>query len=1232
MEPAEEPALDIPADALLALLAPLPYPRRMRALALHARRLAGTSQLRVLLDDLSAQDRYARRLALHMAMAARDLDHIKEVLAGPDMGLRRAALRAVRTLPVPDPAVAAAFHDAPAELRFALYRTLALAGRHALAESLLPDVHARWGAREAAALLPACGAGTVARWLPDVAHAVTSWTALAKRHPGAVMTVAELELGSGVHAWSWWRRRGAGVVLAALAEPARMPAGQMPAAQIPAGQMPAGQMPVGQMPAGQMAAAQMPVARMLALLERHELRHGLRELPATVVNALFRVDAARAWKVFADPGAAGWAGPAKAVLRHLRSGSDAEILRLASSGRQLDLVLHSLPPARRAAIFEAVAARRGGSTGLWAMPLLGRLPAEVAAAEARRMLAWHESVWHSARSRLDDPDIPLELTSYLPYEEAVGPLREAAVGGDPRRRGLARTLLLQATARTRDRAALHALLAELALRTANEQDPLRRDLLTALGDVPPALLDDSCAGTLERVAADTVEAPDSSPATQEALRSLAGRVLRHHDPATAPALTAWALGTYGRLVARHGASGLPAREPWPSPVRRRRSRSSGPVAEPHRLDLVLRAGQEHDLLAVLRPHLRAAREREDFALAVALAHALGRRAWALAELQDDLRAAVRTAPEPLAREAADLWLTRPHRRPRTSRPHRRPRTLRPAPSEPAPAGVERRPERSQGSGIERPHGGGAAEREERVVELVREDPSALTLPAVWRTLARRRTDLLLSLLDGPRDGRFGNPAWVPRIDGGDAGRWTPVQCERIRAELTAAVHDEGLPIAARLAAVQATGRITGGLDLLAAWAEREETMLAEAAVTAMAHAGEPSRAASVLVGHAGGPASRVAVAALARCCRSVAPSLLGPLLEQALTAPGSKVTLRKLAARQLGRNRPPGAVDVLLRAWADPGLHRDVRVAVASVLRTMPEDPRTLDALGDAAGRHAGELMLRTLFQAHPMEYAPGARTRYADLVRRLLMAADQPGVSFRASKAFGLWAHWYRGDLGEIIEAAATPETTGHVMEVFQRLLRAGVIRSQTLDVLARLAAAVPGEDLRTPARQRVAAIAGSLAARPEEMEPWRRRLARDAMDVLAAEPLLLPQVAALGVALLPRETDGDGLGDDLCALAGLLADRPVLAVRTAGQVVSELFGEYGWQPALPIAAALPPARRLAARGDLSGELFALMLTQAGGRRTEWAAPWRELLRDLRDSPHLEVRQEAWDTSVDRQ
>ncbi|HUR04104.1 MAG TPA: hypothetical protein VM347_16280, partial [Nonomuraea sp.] len=111
----------------------------------------------------------------------------------------------------------------------------------------------------------------------------------------------------------------------------------------------------------------------------------------------------------------------------------------------------------------------------------------------------------------------------------------------------------------------------------------------------------------------------------------------------------------------------------------------------------------------------------------------------------------------------------------------------------------------------------------------------------------------------------------------------------------------------------------------------------------------------------------------------------------------------------------------------------------------------------------------------------------------------------------------------------------------------------------------------------------------------------------------------------------DGEpaGFGDALCALADLLRDRPVLAARTADREISELFSGYRGQRAMPIAAALPSARRLMGRGDLAGALFALALTQVGGGRTAWTLPWREILRDLRDSPHLEVRQEAWDISV---
>ncbi|NVI92833.1 hypothetical protein [Actinomadura sp. BRA 177] len=181
----------------------------MRELALRARNLTGTPELHDLLADLSARGRYERRTALHTAMAARDLPYIERVLAGGH------------------------------------------SGRAALADRLLPDVRARWGDREAAALLPACTTGTVARHLPELEHAVTAWRALAGRHPGPF-----LALGRGADG-SWWRRCRAG--LPALA---------------------------GNDPAG-----------LLDLLEEHGSLPVVTRMPQVLFPALFRVDAVRAARV-----------------------------------------------------------------------------------------------------------------------------------------------------------------------------------------------------------------------------------------------------------------------------------------------------------------------------------------------------------------------------------------------------------------------------------------------------------------------------------------------------------------------------------------------------------------------------------------------------------------------------------------------------------------------------------------------------------------------------------------------------------------------------------------------------------------------------------------------------------------------------------------------------------------------------------------------------------------------
>lgn len=108
----------------------------MSALALRARRLDADGNLTDVLRELEARGHYERRIALHMAMAARDLDFVERTLAGPDLDLRRAALRAVRLLPVRDEAIPPALTDTPAALRKAVYRTLLHSHRTRLAAEI----------------------------------------------------------------------------------------------------------------------------------------------------------------------------------------------------------------------------------------------------------------------------------------------------------------------------------------------------------------------------------------------------------------------------------------------------------------------------------------------------------------------------------------------------------------------------------------------------------------------------------------------------------------------------------------------------------------------------------------------------------------------------------------------------------------------------------------------------------------------------------------------------------------------------------------------------------------------------------------------------------------------------------------------------------------------------------------------------------------------------------------
>ncbi|MFI1223474.1 MULTISPECIES: hypothetical protein [unclassified Streptomyces] len=586
------------AATLLDALEPLPHTRRMAELALRAGRLADQGSLRAVLDELEDGDPYERRIAVIAAAVGRDAEWIGAHLADEDAFVRGHALRAARTLRVPDTAYESAFADAPAAVRRQLVRAILADRRTALADRLVTVVRDTWGDIEAALLLPGCSAATVRALLPGLRRSTACWSSLGHHHPGPVLDSAEEEL-SGLpvarrDAWWQWYGHHRGIAAAAPALPHRV----------------------------------------LDLLEQV----GPTRLPVALhrrLGSLVAADPVRVARLVIRPDVCvelHHAFSATQLHRLVRTLPDAVLVELGRSapdpGGPGHLLLRALPPGRRAALHEALAEGRGeGASGVTVdTRLLDALPRNRVAAVARRL---------AERARLRGADSAvLVATAYLPFDEGREQLLAATRGSTADDRATAWSLLVGSAGRSGDPASVATVLEDL-LRLRNEQDPVRSAALTALKGVKPALFTDAVEPLLDRLAADAVEARDSSPATRSALSSLAVGVLREHAVTGQRDLLNWALRTLVRITGTSGSADL------------------------GRLDRTLRRGQEHTVFDALRPWLEAGAERSDYGLVLALARAVGRRADAMPGLQELLWQAANYGEPHVARGAAALWLRAP---------------------------------------------------------------------------------------------------------------------------------------------------------------------------------------------------------------------------------------------------------------------------------------------------------------------------------------------------------------------------------------------------------------------------------------------------------------------------------------------------------------------------------------------------------------------------------------------
>ncbi|TYB58387.1 hypothetical protein FXF51_37705 [Nonomuraea sp. PA05] len=1127
-------------EELLDEVEPLSHRERCHHLSVRVRELSGRPELAALLGELAEGGSYERLLAVRMAAMAKDLRHLTRALTDPDPDISAPAMAQAVKLGAPADDILTFVRTAPAHHRMTAYRAIRRHRRTDLAERLIGEVGERWGDREAASLLAACGADAAAARLPDLTHAVPSWAALAKHHPILVLDHAERVLDGlpGSLRDAWWQAVAPGVEVAAWHAPERV----------------------------------------IALLERHWTPRSWR-----CAGRLLDADPARTLALYLAPGRqpqlAGLLAQAS-VRRRLAVLTDERLGELGRAVRERDAavidLLRALPPSRRDGVFTAT--MRGVDLSQWVHfgELMSVLPLRRRVAEARRMLG--------LRAIAEDDLRTLEITAFLPYDEAEPVLRAATRRSDPLDRANGYVNLIACAGRSRDPEALTRLTDALT-RLRNEQDPVHGAAVSALAVIPGRLFQPAHVPFLDRLAEDALAARDCSVRTRHAVSGLAARVFEQGATREDAALLEFGMRTFERVIEHVGTATL------------------------SHLPEVLRRGQEVELVRRLAPYLEAAAGHDRHRLAFLLATALGRRGHELPELRRALERALDAVEGTAAIEAVEHWL-----RPPRTRGERVAGLLAADPSAVNLGQVFevlawwRTDLLEVALGPRDPQGrfGGSGAR--RTHDVPRR--------AVLRWTARQREAYLGLLERIARDTTL--PVWeraravrkIGEVPGADAGRLRPfVTPGKAAARQPHTTAEDAAPAQAHATAEDAA-------------MTRGEAVIRRAALTALPWTAAPQDVLGDLLAHAGGNDAHVAVYGAARAARFVRPAELAAALEPVLA--GGKVTARKEAVRLLARHRAPGVMGVLRRLWDEEGGHRDVRAAIVSAMPELLADPAAWELLREAVA--AVEDVAAAVLAPHPLSLPERWRPAYGELVAAATRSAELR-TRLAAVQALPRWDSYVPGAaarLGEIVrELGETAEwrSAAHGL-VGVACSESGV--AELRRTVRALAAAPDGPDAGAerdrPATQRLAALVLSL--RLSLQADARRRGRRGTRHVMDPESARRPARAVvdelpedLAAELLAAVVDWEhDPGDDLARLLGTIPG--VLAAVEAGKSLA------GSARHVPAERLLPHARWLAEQGE-GGALLAVALAETAAIGAGWDEPWRELLRGVRASgwPEAEYR-----------
>ncbi|MEV6077198.1 hypothetical protein AB0L80_19090 [Streptomyces sp. NPDC052069] len=501
-------------------------------------------------------------------------------------------------------------------------------------------------------------------------------------------------------------------------------------------------------------------------------------------------------------------------------------------------------------------------------------------------------------------------------------------------------------------------------------------------------------------------------------------------------------------------------------------------------------------------------------------------------------------------------------------------------------------------------------RERRCAELLAADVSFVAVSEVWRTLSRRRTDLLDTVMGADLPSR-----WAPRQARAGLGRWLPRQRALLDAQLARVAADEDVPLRERADAAALLGD-TEALYALVAGAPQPVAAaacgaLGERAAERGGAAAHP-RTLDFLLDRAGtgGVRGRAAMAGARTLLATVPDEEAVARFARMVRDTDGSVGGRKAAVRGLSALSSPNATAALLAGWDAPGQHRDVHAAMAGPLAARMDAPGIGERL--AAQLHHPAVRERVLAARPDRAAAAGARYRF--LARTVATAERSTAVQA---------AHALRGP------GSADGPVRGTMAAVAGDPERPREVRGDALDLLCEWA--VPG-----PRHGELVTVLGVLVAQARSGAPEERRAA---LWVLGEQNDAYRERPAGALDAVADALERAGLAHSASRVA-LTAALTALAVADASPERWERWlGLAGERPghldqvrdhrrtptnAQPVGAIAAVAGMLRAHGSVTAGLAAVHLVVRGGESTSWAQPWVDGLDALRASGHPEVAEAA--------